>query len=101
MNHKVKKPAHYRTPLRSRNEIAAYLASVGGYDSAYGRNGRSYFAFNVKCHGVRLDFEHLIEVYRNDGYYGDGETWLDNPEWLELAREETTAERAVGDKPNP
>ncbi len=82
MHHRPKKPAHYRTPLRSRNDIAAYLASVGGYDSAYGHNGRSYFAFNVKCYGVDLDFEHLVEVYRSGGYYGDGETWLDNPEWL-------------------
>ena len=56
------------------------------YYSTYGHHGRSYFAFDVKCHGVRLDFVHLIEVYRNRGYYGDGETWLDNPEWLEQAR---------------
>jgi hypothetical protein len=81
-----KTPGYYRTPLRSRNDIAGYLASIGGYYSAYGRNGRSYLAFNVKCHGVRLDFDHLIEVYRNGGYYGDGETWLDNPEWLTQAR---------------
>ena len=86
MPRKMTTPGYYRTPLRSRSDIADYLASVGGYYSTYGRTGRSYFAFNVKCHGVRLDFEHLIEVYRNGGYYGDGETWLDNPEWLEQAR---------------
>ena len=81
------KPDYYRTPLRSRSDIADHLASIGGYDSAYGRQGRSYFAFNVKCHAARLDFERLIEVHRNGGYYGDDETWLDDPEWLEQARE--------------
>jgi len=80
-------PGYYRTPLRSRSDIADRLASVGGYYSTYCRQGRSYFAFNVKCHGARLDFERLIEVHRNGGCYGDGETWLGNPEWLEQARE--------------
>lgn len=79
-------PAGYRTPLRSRRDIAAYLDGVGGYDSTYGREGRSYFAFNVKCGGADLGFEHLLAVYRDGGYYGDGETWLDNPEWLVQAR---------------
>ena len=87
MPRKMTTPGYYRTLLRSRSDIADYLASVGGYYSTYGHHGRSYFAFNVKCHGVRLDFGHLIEVYRNGGYYGDGETWLDNPEWLDQARE--------------
>ena len=79
----TRKPAFYRTPLRSRKDIAAYLASVGGY---YGHNGQSYFGFNVKCYGVRLDFDHLIEVYRTSGESGPGQTWLDNPEWLEQAQ---------------
>src|SRR4051812_7253056 len=87
MSRKVMRPNYYRTPLRSRSGIAAYLASVGGYYSTHGRQGRRYFAFNVKCHAARLDFEHLIEVYRKGGNYGDGETWLDNPEWLHQARE--------------
>ena len=86
MPRKLKSPSYYRTPLRSRKDIADFLASVGGYYSTYGRQGRSYFAFNVKCHGVRLDFEHLVETFRNAGYYADGETWLDNPEWIEQAR---------------
>ncbi len=86
MPRKMKTPSYYRTPLRSRKDIADYLASIGGYYSTYDRQGRSYFSFNVKCHGARLDFDRLIEVYRNGGYYGDGETWLDNPEWLEQAR---------------
>jgi hypothetical protein len=86
MPRKMTTPGYYRTPLRSRNDIADYLEAIGGYYSTYGRNGRSYFAFNVKCHGVRLDFERLIEVYRSGGYYGDGESWLDNPEWLDQAR---------------
>ncbi len=84
---KVIKPDYYRTPLRSRSDIAAYLASIGGYYSTYARQGRSYFAFDVKCYQADLDFGHLIEVYRNGGYYGDGETWLDNPEWVNQARE--------------
>jgi hypothetical protein len=78
-----REPHYYRTPLRSRQDIAAYLDSVGGYD---GHHGRSYFSFNVKCYGANLDFDHLIEVYRQSGYYGMNETWLDNPEWLEQAR---------------
>jgi hypothetical protein len=86
MPRKMKKPGYYRTPLRSRKDIAAFLESIGGYYSTYGHQGRSYFSFDVKCHGVRLDFEHLIKTYRDTGYYGDNETWLDNPEWLEHAR---------------
>jgi len=86
MPRKPTKPDYYHTLLRSRGDIADHLESIGGYYSAHGRHGRSYFAFNVKCHGARLDFEQLIEVHRNGGYYGDGETWLDNPEWLEQAR---------------
>jgi hypothetical protein len=87
MSRKVMKPDYHRTPLRSRSDIAAYLASIGGYYSTYGHDGRSYFAFNVKCYNAKLDFERLIEVYRNGGYYGDGESWLDSPEWLHQARE--------------
>jgi hypothetical protein len=87
MPRKMKKPGYYRTPLRSRKDIAAFLESIGGYYSTYGHRGRSYFSFNVKCHAVNLDFEHLIKTYRDTGYYGDGETWLDNPEWLDQARE--------------
>jgi hypothetical protein len=86
MPRKLMTPDYYRTPLRSRQDIADYLASVGGYYSTFGRQGRSYFSFNVKCHAARLDFDHLIETFRNAGYYGDGETWLDNPEWLVQAR---------------
>ncbi len=86
MSRKVMKPGYYRTPLRARSDIAAYLASVGGYYSTYARQGRSYFAFNVKCYNANLDFERLIEVNRNGGYYGDGESWLDNLDWLEQAR---------------
>lgn len=82
MPRKMTTPGYYRTPLRSRKDIAHFLASVGGYYSPHGHHGRSYFAFDVKCHGARLDFGHLIETYRNAGYCGDGETWLDNPEWL-------------------
>ena len=88
MSQKLKTPSYYRTPLRSRRDLAAFLESIGGYYSTYGHHGRSYFAFNVKCYSARLDFEHLIQVYRNGGYYGDGETWLDNVEWLEQARAE-------------
>ncbi len=95
MSQKLKTPSYYRTPLRSRRDIAAFLESICGYFSTYGRQGRSYFAFNVKCHATRLDFDHLIEVYRNGGDYGDGETWLDNPEWLEQAR---AKHEEVGDK---
>ena len=95
MPRKTTSPGYYRTPLRSRSDIADFLASVGGYYSTHGSHGRSYFAFNVKCHGVRLDFGHLIETYRNVGYYGDGETWLDNPEWLEKAKAKY---EEVGDK---
>ena len=76
------KPGYYRTPLRSRSDIADFLASVGGYYSTHGHHGRSYFAFNVKCYDADLAFGHLIQTYRSAGYYGDGETWLDNPEWL-------------------
>ena len=86
MPRKTTTPGYYRTPLRSRCDIADFLESVGGYYSTYGRQGRSYFSFNVKCHFAQLDLEHLIEVYRNAGYYGDGETWLDNPEWLMQAQ---------------
>jgi hypothetical protein len=86
MRPRIWRPSHRLRPLRSRIDIAAYLDDVGGYRSAYGRDGRSYFAFNVKCHGVDLDFDHLVAVYRGGGYYGDGETWLDNPEWLTPAR---------------
>lgn len=86
MPRKTTTPGYYRMPLRSRNDIADLLASVGGYYSTHGHHGRSYFAFDVKCHGVRLDFGHLIEIYRNAGYYGDGEPWLDNPEWLVQAQ---------------
>ena len=41
MSRKVMKPDYYRTPLRSRCDIAAYLASIGGYYSTYGHDGRS------------------------------------------------------------
>ena len=98
MARKTTTPDYYRTPLRSRSDIADFLASVGGYYSTHGHHGRSYFAFNVKCHGVDLDFGHLVQTYRSAGYYGDGETWLDNPEWLEQARSKyEAAERHLFD----
>ena len=86
MPRKTTTPGYYRTPLRSRSDIADYLAKVGGYYSTYGRQGRSYFSFNVKCSSASLDFGHLIETYRNAGYYDDEETWLDNPEWIVQAQ---------------
>jgi hypothetical protein len=99
MPRKTTTPGYYRTPLRSRSDIADYLAKVGGYYSTYGRQGHSYFSFNVKCSSANLDFEHLIEVYRDAGYYGDGETWLDNPEWLVQAQAKyEEAERHLFDR---
>jgi hypothetical protein len=95
MSRKMKMPGYYPTPLRSRKNIADFLESIGGYYSTYGHQGRSYFSFDVKCHGVRLEFEHLIDVYRNGGCYDDGEIWLDNPEWIKQAQAEY---EEVGDK---
>lgn len=86
MTAKYRVPDCYKTPLRSRKAIAAYLDSIGGYCGTYYSEG-SYFAFNVKCYRVDLDFDHLLDVFRESGDYGPDERWLDDPVWLDRARE--------------
>ena len=74
------KPAYYRTPLKRREDIVAYLLNRSGHSD--GRH--SYrFAFNVKLHGLDLDFDHLLEVRRK----ADGDDSLHDAGYVEDCRE--------------
>lgn len=77
-----KRPAYYAAPLRSRKQIVDFLADHTRYD----RDEALPLAWNVKLYGLDLDFDHLIEVYRNSGEYPRDARWLDYPEFLTPAK---------------
>ncbi len=60
------RPEYYAVPLKSRAAIIKYLTES---DEWRRRQGRDYddngwlFCFDVKLHGLDLDFDHLVEVY--------------------------------------
>lgn len=73
-------PAAYKTPLKRRADIAAYLLNRQG--RYYRDHGHLLFCFCVKVHDPDLDFDHLLDLYRKSGYGGDT---LNDPAWIEEA----------------
>jgi hypothetical protein len=82
---KIKRPAQYNAPLKSRKAIIAFLQGHTDYQRSM--STCSPLAWNVKDYGSDLSFDHLVEVFRKSGYYGDDDVWLDSPEYLAAARE--------------
>lgn len=80
----MKIPDYCKAPLKSRRAIVEYLAKVGGYGSW--RDGNTLFTFNVKAHLVDLSFDHLIDVFKESGYYGPKSVYLSNAEFLKNAK---------------
>lgn len=70
----MRRPDHYRTPLRSRTDIATWLAN---HQSYYRGNDAfsSPFAWNVRNRGANLSFPRLVEVYQTN--FGELRNGLD------------------------
>jgi hypothetical protein len=82
---KIKRPACYAAPLRSRKAIVAFLTE----HTSYYRNLStcSPLAWNVKDYRSDLSFDNLTKVWRESGEYGPDEVWLDSEDYLKAARE--------------
>jgi hypothetical protein len=80
---KIKKPDYYKSPLRSRRAIMDYiLLSTSHRYYSY----KTYpLCFNVKLYKLNLEFDHLLEVWRNGE--GAGQLYTQNEEWLKAVRE--------------
>ena len=75
----MRKPDYYKTPLRTRQEIMRFIINA--------TNQRSYhqphpLCFNVKCHHVNLDFNHLLTLWNE---YESNPIYTHNEEWLKSA----------------
>lgn len=78
----TKIPDYYKTPLRSRKDIAAFI-----FDATHQRiydHQCHPFCFNVKCHDVDFSFDHLLEVLRE---MEDDPKYTHNDGWLAITRE--------------
>lgn len=71
--------------MKKKKEIIEFLEGHASHDG--------YLAWNVKARTPNLDFEHLLETYRNSGHYASDEKYLDDPEWRREARELHDAEQ--------
>jgi hypothetical protein len=80
---KQRRPGYYRAPLRSREDISGFLTDRDACNRGY-----SPLVWNVKCYHADLSFDHLIDVFRTSGEYGDDDRYLNFPEFLEPARKE-------------
>ena len=86
----LRKPDYYKTPLRTRQEIVRFIINA--------TNQRSYhqphpLCFNVKCHHVNLDFDHLLKLwnrYESDPIYTQDEEWLKSATQRHAETKETT-----------
>jgi hypothetical protein len=78
-------PQAYTTPLKKRADIAAYLLNRRGRH--YRDYGHLLFTFNVKVYDPDLDFDHLLDLYRKNGY---GEDKINDPGWIDEARQRHT-----------
>jgi len=71
-----KMPDYYRAPLRRRRGIASFLLSSYRQHTSQDY-GMLLLTWDVKLYGLNLDFEHLLEVHRQDYNPDDyGEAWL-------------------------
>ncbi len=75
----MRKPDYYQTPLRSRRDIVGFIVN------ATHQRDSAPFCFNVKVYGVNLEFEHLLDLYRE--YEGDP-IFTHNDDWLKAAKEQ-------------
>jgi hypothetical protein len=78
----TKKPDYYKTPLRSRRDIIAWIidnTTQRGYDYQ-----SCPFCFNVKCYSLDFSFEHLLALYRD---YEGNPTHTHTDVWLDGCRE--------------
>lgn len=89
----MRKPDYYKTPLRTRQEIMRFIINA--------TNQRSYhqphpLCFNVKCHHVNLDFNHLLTLWNE---YESNPIYTHNEEWLKSAtqRHAETNENILGE----
>jgi hypothetical protein len=80
---KQRRPGYYRAPLRSREDIIGFLTDREAWSRGY-----SPLVWNVKCYHADLTFDHLVDVFRTSGEYGDDDRYLDFPEFLDPARKE-------------
>ena len=77
---RLRTPAKYRAPLRSRNAITDYLLNRDGHCSGH---DWYLFAFNVKAYGVDLDFWHLLDLWIKTGEPTEDDEWaLKQPEYF-------------------
>lgn len=80
-NSKIKMPAYYRAPLKSRKAIIQFLDNERRQRSADYK--RWLFTWNVKLYGLNLDFDHLLELYKRESNHRK----LTDNDWLSQARE--------------
>jgi hypothetical protein len=62
---KYQTPDYYKAPLKSRADIAAFLAKQKSYGSW---NDYCRFVWDVKLYGVCLEYDHLLEIHKKSGY---------------------------------
>ena len=86
----LRQPDYYQTPLRNRQEIVRFIVRE--------TNQRSYhqphpLCFNVKCHHVNFDFDHLLKLWNNhesDPIYTHYEEWLKSARQRHAETDENT-----------
>ena len=71
---KVKKPEAYKTPLRKRADIIAWI--VDNTDQRFYDHEKCPFCFNVKVYSVDLEFDHLLKIYREEQDGNEADDWL-------------------------
>lgn len=72
----MRKPDYYKTPLRTRQEIVQFIINATSQRSYHQPHP---LCFNVKCHHVDFDFDHLLTLwnkYESDPIYTHDEQWL-------------------------
>jgi hypothetical protein len=88
-----KLPTGYSLPLRSREEIAQYLVYGKGLPAYSTRRPRAdlheqgLFCFDVKVYDIDTSFDHLFELYKENGHGSHEDYWFD-PRWQKKARAE-------------
>ena len=71
--------------MKKKQEIIAFLEGHAYQDG--------YLAWDVKVRNPNLDFEHLLELYRDSGRYASDEKYLDDAEWRRGAQKLHDPER--------
>lgn len=69
-----KKPDAYKTPLRKRVDIIAWIVA-NTHQRSYDRESCP-FCFNVKVPSVNLDFDYLLKIYREQMDGNEADEWL-------------------------